>query len=559
VVAVALAGSLLGLRNDFAQDDLFLVRDNPRVNGQGDWRELLTSPWWPPPWHQGLYRPLTSLLLAAQFAVGGGQPLLFRATSYALYAAVSVTVYLLAARLLPRGVALAISLVFAAHPLHVEAVALAVGQGELIIALAAAIMTARYLELRGRERSRPGDWAALALLYFLGSMAKEQGLLLPGLLLAAEAFLVPGPIRPRAGELATGYGALAAVAILVISVRFTVLGGEFAGDFTAEALQGLTIGERALTMLTVVPQWARLLLWPAHLQIDYSPEEMTATNRLEPAGTLGLVLLLGAVATLCLARRRAPVVSFGLAWCAVALAPVSNVLMPTGILLAERTLFLASVGLLLAAGGMVDLMGRGWGWGRSRIGSSMLIRRGLAGVGAAVLAAGVIRSAARHRDWRNDPFFAVVSVQDAPRSYRTQRTYGDVLFSLRQRRLALEAYDRAITLAPAGNVWRVRNDLARQLRARGESALEVEQLAASLAEVPDQEDTRGYLVAAYLSLGDYAAAAREADAGLAWRGNPEVFGGLRALADSAARVAAPAGSIRIRINTGPRRADRPAP
>jgi hypothetical protein len=280
---------------------------------------------------------------------------------------------------------------------------------------------------------------------------------------------------------------------------------------------------------------------------------LTAATRLEPVGALGLALLLGAVAVLRLARRRASVLSFGLAWCAVSLVPVSNVLMPAGILLAERTLFLASAGVLLAAGGLVERLGQ------SRIGSATLISRGLTVACAAVVAAGLMRSATRHRDWRNDPFFAVVSVQDAPRSYRTQRTYGDVLFALGQRDLALAAYERAITLAPPGNVWRVRNDLARQLRASGESGLEARQLEASLAEAPDQEDTRGYLVAALLSLGDYLAAAREADAALAWGGNAEVFGGLRALADSAARVSAPAGTIRIRINTGPARPERPAP
>jgi tetratricopeptide (TPR) repeat protein len=168
-----------------------------------------------------------------------------------------------------------------------------------------------------------------------------------------------------------------------------------------------------------------------------------------------------------------------------------------------------------------------------------------------LVALGMARSAERHRVWRNEAFFTVRTVQDAPRSYRARRAYGEVLFLLGRQDLALEAYERAKALAPAGNVWRVRNDLARRYRAMGESEREVGELQKSLAEAPGQEDTRGHLIAAYLLLGRYADAARQIDTALARGGQPQVFRGLRALADSAARAGAPPGSIRVRPVTDP--------
>jgi tetratricopeptide (TPR) repeat protein len=126
-----------------------------------------------------------------------------------------------------------------------------------------------------------------------------------------------------------------------------------------------------------------------------------------------------------------------------------------------------------------------------------------------------------------------------------------VLFDLGLKDLALEAYGKAIELsAPTGHTWRVRNDLAARFRAGGESTSEVEQLRLSLEENPDQEDSRGYLVAALLALGRYDLAAQEADSALARGGSPAVFEGLRALADTAASAGAPAGSVRIRVVTG---------
>ena len=57
VVAVAIAASLAGLRNEFVQDDIVLIVENTRLHHLAKWRELFTSTYWPPPWSEDLYRP----------------------------------------------------------------------------------------------------------------------------------------------------------------------------------------------------------------------------------------------------------------------------------------------------------------------------------------------------------------------------------------------------------------------------------------------------------------------------------------------------------------------
>jgi hypothetical protein len=305
-------------------------------------------------------------------------------------------------------------------------------------------------------------------------------------------------------------------------------------------------------MLQVVPHWARLLVWPANLQVEYSPQEFMASTGIGVAETLGLIVLAAWVAGIVLARRRLPVLSFGLAWMAIVLLPVSNVLIPTGSLLAERLLYLPSVGFLLGLGAVLAAMLERPAWSTERRTNV------IGGVCALLVLAGTIRSAERHRIWRNEAVFSVRGVQDAPRSFRAQRAYGNVLFDLGLRDLALQAYSKAIELArPTGHAWRVRNDLAARFRASGETAAESEQLLASLEENPEQEDTRGHLVAAYLALGKYAEAGSAADSALARGGAAPVFSGLRALADSAARSDAPPGSVRIRVTTGAVRTPEP--
>src|SRR5689334_11491202 len=166
VVVVAIVACIAGIGNDLAQDDIYLIRDNSIVQSLGNIGAMFRSPFWPPPFSPDLYRPLTSLLLALQYQLGAGEPTVFRVVSYALHAAVAVNVYLLARDLLPRGVALGAALLFAAHPVHVEAIALGVGQSELAVALIAIVMVRRYLSRRASGALSRRDWTILALLYF---------------------------------------------------------------------------------------------------------------------------------------------------------------------------------------------------------------------------------------------------------------------------------------------------------------------------------------------------------------------------------------------------------
>ena len=420
----ALAAWVAGLPDQFVQDDRPLLVQNLRVHALANWREILSSPFWPPPYSQDLYRPLTALLLALQWALGGGNPLVFRIVSGVLYAGVAVAVLRLARALLPLWLAVGVALLFAAHPVHVEAEALAAGQSELLVGLLCCVAVLRYLTRRRSGELQPRDWLVVGGCYLAACLFKEQGLMLPGLLAAAELVLIRDAQPGRVRRLLPGYLLLLGLAALVLLARVTALSGNLVGSFTADALTGLSLPQRALTMLRVVPQWARLLLWPAHLQADYSPQELVASTGFGALEALGLLLLLGVALSAWLARRHAPVLSFGLCWTAIALFPVSNVLVPTGILLAERTLLLPSIGLLLALGAALELLGALPAAPRLRrpvaVGSAILL-------GLAVLA-GLLRSVERQGAWRDETRFRLRSAADAPRSWRTQLSSGTALF-----------------------------------------------------------------------------------------------------------------------------------
>src|SRR5207245_10801661 len=100
---------------------------------------------------------------------------------------------------------------------------------------------------------------------------------------------------------------------------------------------GLTI---RLTAIAALADVARLLVFPLALSADYSPSERTAVQSLGDARLILGVLVVSLWALLLgLAwRRHHKLEALGLAWLAIAYAPVAHLLFPVRILLAARTL-----------------------------------------------------------------------------------------------------------------------------------------------------------------------------------------------------------------------------
>ena len=154
VAMLAVAASISGITNGFAFDDVHIIVDNERVHSLSEAWRFFGQKYWPPENGDSLYRPLTVLAFAIQWALGGGSPLPFHIANIALYAVASVALYRMLRLILASDVALLASALFAVHPVHTEPVANVVGQPELIVAFLTFIAVERYII--ARRRGRPG-------------------------------------------------------------------------------------------------------------------------------------------------------------------------------------------------------------------------------------------------------------------------------------------------------------------------------------------------------------------------------------------------------------------
>jgi hypothetical protein len=537
LVLLGLVAAAPSLGNGFVHDDLSIIVENPAVHSVAGIGRIFTSPYWPEPYPPANYRPLSTTGYAVQWVAGGGRPVVFRVTSVVLSIAAGLALFRLAGLLGPRWVAWLVAALFLVHPLHVEAVALAVNQSELAVGLLAAVTVAVFIRASRAGPLSAGTVIAIGGLYLAALLFKESGLVLAGLLLAAAPALRPARDRP-AGSLRPLALVLGLVAAVVFVVRSTVLRGDLLGTPVAETLKDLSIGERALTMLTVVPHWWRLLLWPADLSADYSPSEIVASTGWGPEHFVGLALISATALAIALTWRRLPVVAFGLAWVVIGIFPVSNVLAPTGVVLAERTLFLPSMGIVLAAGGVIAALVES---GRSRL----AVAAAVVAV-SALIALGVSRGISRYRVWRDPLTLWRQTTIDAPRSARAHHALAQLLFQSGARREADGHYQLAVALAPTD--WAPAVDFADRLREAGMCGPAAEYYRRAVRIDPRHESARSKLILCLLQVGEYAQAGADARDALARASRPEtagVFRRMAELADSAAAARAAPGTVRF--------------
>jgi cytochrome c-type biogenesis protein CcmH/NrfG len=459
VALVAVLPFAQTLPNPPVLDDGWAVVENPLVQGglRNAGRIFQSSyNYGGPGTTAGLFRPVTTLTYAVNYAIHGRAPFGYHLVNLLLHVAASLLVLSLARRLAEATmpdrapwVALVAGLLFAVHPVHVEAVAPIVGRKELLSTVLAlgALLTA--FSGRGAARSL-GRLAAAIGLGALGVLANEGSAVMP-LLYGIVAVAVPGAagLVDRPGfedgkaRRALARAVLVSLALGLSLVPYFALRGLPAGvPVEAQWLAGVPRSTVTFTTSRILAEYVRMLAFPSFLGTDFA---YAARVALVPAPgpvlyaslLVWVPLVVGALVFL----RRWPLPSAGILWTFGALLPVLH-LFPIGVLMAERLTYLPSAGFCIAAGAV--------------IGSVRRTPAVVAAVAALVLLLGV-RSGVRAADWRSDLALWESEIGKAPRDVVVNNNLAVAYSARGEYAKAIPVLETAIRVAPG--YWRAHVNL----------------------------------------------------------------------------------------------------
>ena len=354
------------------------------------------------------------------------------------HALVSVLVVLTLGYFVTLPIAFVSGVLFAVHPVHVEAVSNVVGGAEVIAA--GFVLLALLLHLRGDS-----TWPralAIAAAFALALGAKESAVTLPGVIFLADAArrrLDFADLGSYVRERWRTYAALSLVAAVMLAARVQILGSvaspqlALGSDLLLEIPRVWTLGE-------VWTHYVRLMVFPLDLASDYSPDVIRISTGPHALNAIGLLLALLILAGALLSWRQpklgpesrsARVFGFGVVWFIVTISPVSNVVFVSGVLLAERTLYLPSVGAVAILAWLLVLLAQ---------------RRRAVGWGAAALVVTLLgaRTWTRSPAWLDDVAWSGAMISDVPQSGRSLWLIGTIFMARGQHREGLRAYREAI-------------------------------------------------------------------------------------------------------------------
>ncbi len=490
--ALLLGGACLlsyanGLTGAFVYDDKAIVRDNPRIRRPDRVDEIFTTQYFGGKKGTGTaYRPVLLLSYAIQWWIHGGDPVPYHAVNVALH----LLVTLLLARLLLRiglspPTAVGAALLFAVHPIHVEAVTSVVGRGETLAAafvLAYLLLALRFADGAGR---RGLALAGALVAYLFANLAKESAAVAPALLFLLFAWLADGSVgaRIRAALLRglPAYAGSAAVLFVVFRLRAAILGGAIkaagTGLFELEnPLAPLSWGPRAANACALLLRSLGRMAFPLRLSAD---ESAWSIKLLAPRDALfwGAPILVAALGVAALARlrtRSAP--ALGYLFLGVAALPTANLLFPTGTIFGERLAYLPSAGFCLiaaawAAGGASDFAAMG----RQRAGVLALL--------AVLLAA---RTIVRNPVWASDEALFTNMLRVSPGSAKAHYDFAYMSAENGRTAEALAHYTRAVEIYPG--YWDAWAGKGRSERALGRLSAAQASYAESLRISPAYEN-----------------------------------------------------------------------
>jgi hypothetical protein len=506
VVGLAVLPYLNALQDGFTFDDGPLILRNPVVHAI-DCGLIFASPMF-----GYLYRPVTVLSYAINYAIAGEVAWTFHATNIALHAAVSALVFLLAEQLFSSAaIAVVAGVLFAVHPIHTEAVTSIVGRAEVLATFFGllAILTAVRGEIVRRRGAQVLLRVASAMCFFFAVLSKESAAtLLPLILFARMSIRGDSFCRGVWRELTVGdWVAYAMCLAAALGLRQAVVGGgSLSGGLSVPAnrldnvLAFVPPLERMRSAVAVIWDYFGLLHVPVVLSADYSYNQVPlVTAWLDPRWLAGAGLITALVTLMFLHPR--PAVRFAAAVPLITLSLTANVFFLIGTIKAERLLYLPSVGwaLLVAAAIAAGLR-------------QARYRRVVGVACAVVVLAFGIRTWRRNADWRDDTALYLSLCQTAPESAKARSNCGHVFQQRGLDAAAVEQYRAALAIYP--DTDQAALGMALALRRQGNFGEAIRWFDRSLAINPRSVLAHTYRCAAHIGAGNYVAAEAACRAGL---------------------------------------------
>jgi len=410
------------IMHNYALDDIAVVSSNKFVQqGFGGIPEILSTFYWKGFWDEnaGLYRPMSLIVFAIEWQFVKNSPHVFHFVNIVLYALSCVLLYRVLRRLLPDRPAMLpffTVLLFIALPVHTEVVANIKSLDEILSLLFFCLSMNQLLNFAEKEKKIALLWASL--LFLCALLSKEGAVLFFPVMALALWYFTKLPLK----KIAIAMTPLAVAGLAWFALHSAVIGAggpviEYDYRHNTLWLVKDDFVPRIATAVGMMGRYLVKLVVPYQLSWDYSYNEIPVTGFGDVWAMLGLLLMLGLLFLAIRQTKEKTILSFSIWWFFITIALTSNLFILIGATMADRFLYIPSVGFCLAAAWLLLRFTNNLEAPRFSLSSRPLL------ILCALLLPYSIVAFNRNADWKEDSTLYVADADNAPGSARIHYNY----------------------------------------------------------------------------------------------------------------------------------------
>ncbi|MDB5492314.1 MAG: hypothetical protein JWO78_2163 [Micavibrio sp.] len=342
---VIMAGYSNAWSGDFLLDDVWAVAQNSFLRNWSTLPDAVSTLTFAGAGQPGgFYRPVLAFFWFIVFQLFGKSAIAYHGLNILIHVINTFLVFRLGQQIgLRRWVAFFATLLWAVHPLNVEAVTYISGLGDVLHSMFCLLGVT--ILLGGVSFRRV---LGTCVFYVIALGCKESAVVLPAL--AVISLYLVGKDRLRF-SVCIKTAPLWFICTLYLGILFYIIqatGFMIRGHSDPEwmAIYGDNLPNRIYTALSTVPVYFSLMLWPTGLRLNRVYPFFDSLNAWPVMAGATIVLL--SFAQIVWGRgKRGAGLSWGLLWFAIAYSPNAGVVFPTDALIFEHWMYMPMAGLVL--------------------------------------------------------------------------------------------------------------------------------------------------------------------------------------------------------------------
>ncbi len=406
-----------------------------------------------------IYRPLSKAMFAIEWTISPNNPSIHHWVNIFTYMITAVLLFLTLFKYLKTNIVIPFvaTLLYLAHPIHTEVVANIKSRDEilsLIFLLLALLAAHRYI-----SGQKILDVALVGVAFFLCMLSKESSITFLAIIPLTVWFLTKADMK----KVLTIGGVLAVTTVIYLLIHRSVIGSVGVDNIPVVDNSLMATDnpvEQKATAILIMGKYLLLLFFPHPLSSDYSYNTIPiVTSGANIGFLLALLIHLGMMVYAIMKIREKNILSYCILFYFITMSLASNLITLIGTNMAERLLYVPSLGFTIAAAVLLArLFKTNEHSAYSTLGAMFKQNKNLLMVSGVIALAFGFKTFDRNKDWTTVKYLFDQDIQTVPNSahmlyyHANMQTNKDSLNKLSpaekeaRQKIALEELNKALSI-----------------------------------------------------------------------------------------------------------------